>query len=55
MTVWVFIGSIVVGSSSIDVAPDMKYAFVDKASCEYAIAGSAKLRCIELQVIKVAR
>ena len=51
MTVWVFIATIMAGSTVIDVAPNMKYAFADKAGCEYAIAKSQGLRCIELKLV----
>lgn len=49
-TVWVFVGLLTMGSSSIDVCPDMKYVFATKRGCEYAIEGSKNLRCIQLQV-----
>jgi hypothetical protein len=51
MTVWIFVGVLTIGSSSIDVAPDAKFAFADKAACESAIVQSKKLRCIELKVV----
>lgn len=52
MTIWVFVAAISWGGVKIDAAPNMTYAFLKKESCEYAIAGSTILRCIELKVIE---
>lgn len=55
MIIWVFIGTLSIGSKTIDVAPNMEFAFADKAICEYAIAESKGLRCIPLKMVGIPR
>jgi len=49
MTIWVFVGLMVVGNQSIQVAPDMKYAFVKEETCKKMIEG-LDLKCIPLEL-----
>lgn len=52
MTIWIFVSSIMIGTSPVDVATGLQYAFVRKETCEYAIEGSKTLRCVELKLLK---
>lgn len=54
MKIWIFIALINISDVQvIMLAPDnIKYAFQTKASCEYAIALSKNLKCIELELLK---
>lgn len=51
MTVWIFVATIAFGSTTLDMADGLKYAFARKEACEYAIAKSKDLKCIELKLI----
>lgn len=50
MIIWVYVGTILIGSQPLTVAGDMKYAFVDRAQCEQMIKGSTVLKCIPLEL-----
>lgn len=53
-SIWVFVSIIYLGTAPVQVCPEMKYAFVNKEGCEYAIANSKTLKCIEL-IVSYAR
>jgi len=50
MIVWVYVSMLTIGSSSIQVAPDLKYAFVKEETCKKMIEGLNKLYCIPLEL-----
>lgn len=52
MTVWIFISTITLFGAPIDLATGLEYAFTRREACEYAIAGSKTLRCVELKLVK---
>lgn len=53
MKIWIFIAIINLNGYEIRTAPEsIKYAFVRKEACEYAIAESKNLKYIELELLQ---
>lgn len=52
MIIWVFVARITLAGQSIDMAAEMKYAFVSRDACEHVIQGSKTLHCIPLILVE---
>lgn len=54
MIIWIYVASIAVGGSVIDGVAEgqLKYAFVDKSTCEKMIRDLSKMKCIPLKLVE---
>lgn len=50
MIIWVYVATTLVFGQPVNIAGDMKYAFVDRAQCERMIEGIGSLKCIPLEL-----